>query len=244
MPTSISVELVPRDRETLLAHAAIAAQYPQISHLNIPDLTPRTGFAPLRSVEAIALVKASFGARFTYVPHVRAGANEFQPDICGDDIALVVTGDKPLLGLEFKRDVSAVERIRRLSQRMTVMAGLDPYRASAVHELQYVAMKCSAGAQGFFTQPFFSLPNLRKWDSLLSKDLNVFYGISPVTTEASLKYWKVKNHAVFPVNFDLTLNGQVELAQRIIRFARAKERSVYLMPIRTPLAEYLKLVFA
>lgn len=244
MSTSISIELVPRDRETLLAQAYIAAEYPQISHLNIPDLLHRNGFMPLRSVEAIALVKANFGARFSYVPHVRAGERVFQHDVCGDDIALVVTGDKPFSCLEFARDVSAVERIRKLSQRMTVMAGLDPYRTSVLRELEYVVMKCSAGAKGFFTQPFFSLPNLRYWDSLLPKNMNVFYGISPVTTEASLKYWKEKNHAVFPINFDLTLKGQVELARRIIRFARAKERSAYLMPIRTPLAEYLKLVFA
>ena len=243
MPTSISIELVPRNSETLLAHAEIAAQYLQITHLNIPDLTHRTGFTPLRSVEAIALVKASFGARFTYVTHVRAGDNVFQPDICGDDIALVVTGDKPFPSLPFARDVSAVERIRNLSQRMTVMAGLDPYRSSTVRELEYVAMKCRAGAQGFFTQPFFSLPSLRYWNSLLPNGLNVFYGISPVTTEASLKYWKEKNRAVFPINFDPTLKGQVELARRIIRLAVAKERSVYLMPIRTPLAEYLKQVF-
>ena len=153
MPTFISIELVPRSIETLLTHAAIAAQYPQITHLNIPDLTHRIGFTPLRSVEAIALVKANFGARFTYVPHVRAGEKVFQHDICTKDIALVVMGDKPPSTLPSAVDVSVVERIRNLSLKMTVMAGLDPYRSSTVRELEYVVMKFRAGAQGLFTQP-------------------------------------------------------------------------------------------
>lgn len=54
MSTSISVELVPRDASTLLLEAEVASEYAQVTHINTPDLMYRNGFAPIRSVEAIA----------------------------------------------------------------------------------------------------------------------------------------------------------------------------------------------
>jgi methylenetetrahydrofolate reductase (NADPH) len=106
-----------------------------------------------------------------------------------------------------------------------------------------VRAKIAAGATGFFTQPFFSLQRLRYWDTILPKECEIFYGVSPITTEASLLYWKEKNHVVFPPRFSITIEWQVSFAQSVIRWAKAHGRSVYLMPIRIPLALYLQKVF-
>lgn len=243
MPTSISVELVPRDASTLLLEAEVASEFEQVTHINIPDLMHRPGFTPLRSVEAIELIKHRFGDRFVYVPHIRAWSGAFQEGVSIDDIALVVGGDK-LAGHVPKAEITSIARIIRLARKMQVMAALDPYRSSPKEELAYMAEKRQAGAKGFFTQPFFSLTHARYWDSLIPLDVEVFYGISPVTTLGSIKYWQEKNHAVFPSTFVPTEAGQIKLARSILDFAQKRGRSVYLMPIRIPLAPYLKKVFA
>lgn len=243
MSTSVSVELVPRDVETLLVEAEVAAQYPKVTHINIPDLMHRSGFRPLRSVEAIEVIKQRFGSRFVYVPHIRAYSEAFQADVSHEDIALVVGGDKPAV-YDSLGEITSLARITRLAKKMHVMGALDPYRSSLEQELEYMKQKRQAGAKGFFTQPFFSLHHVRYWDSIIPKDVEVFYGISPVTTLGSVKYWQEKNHAVFSWSFTPTEAGQVRLARSILDFAEKKDRSVYLMPIRLPLAPYLKKVFA
>ncbi len=243
MPTSISVELVPRDASTLLLEAEVVSLYAQVTHINIPDLMHRSGFTPLRSVEAIELIKHRFGDRFIYVPHIRAWSGAFQENVQVEDIALVVGGDKPAQYYAKQEDTS-ISRIKHLAQKMPVMAALDPYRSSLKEELAYMTKKRAAGAQGFFTQPFFSLTHARYWDSLIPHDVEVFYGISPVTTLSSIKYWQEKNHAVFPSKFVPTEAGQIKLARSILDFAEKRGRSAYVMPIRMPLAPYLKKVFA
>jgi methylenetetrahydrofolate reductase (NADPH) len=140
--------------------------------------------------------------------------------------------------------IFAADHIREMPHDVRIMAGIDPYRSSLKHEQELIRNKISAGAVGFFTQPFFSLPHLRYWDTILPKEYEIFYGVSPVTTEASLLYWRDKNHVVFPNNFSLMVPRQVAFARSVIRFARAHGRSVYLMPIRIPLALYLSKVFA
>lgn len=237
MKTAISVELVPRSKESLFADADVAARYPEVTHLNVPDLEC---FA-LRSVEAVRMLREKYGDRFVYVPHVRAIKPSFDTSSYSGDIALVVHGDK----LATMKDsvATSAEYIALLSVRIPTMAGLDPYRSSLRDELAYVETKRAAGATGFFTQPFFSMDHLRFWDTLLPRDCTIFYGISPVTTEKSLAYWKEKNHVAFPSDFSTTLYRQVSFARVAIYFARQKGRSVYLMPIRTPLAGYLEKVF-
>lgn len=87
----------------------------------------------------------------------------FQCDVSIDDIAPVVGGDKPA-GYKSTGEVSSLARIKRLAQKMHVMAVLDPYRSSLTQELEYMNQKREAGAKGFFTQLFFSLAHVRYWD--------------------------------------------------------------------------------
>lgn len=238
MKTSISIELVPRSKEEVLADAACAATYLEITHINIPDIER---FA-LRSVDAIRFIREKFGDRFVYVPHIRAIASALIPDNFPGDIALIVQGDIPAQ-FDPANVPYAAEHIASLSDRVRVMAGIDPYRSSLEHEQKLIRAKIAAGASGFFTQPFFSLPHIRYWDTILPKEYEIFFGVSPITTEASLVYWRDKNHVVFPHGFSLAVSRQAAFARSVIRWAKAHGRSVYLMPIRIPLALYLHKVF-
>lgn len=237
MKTAISVELIPRSRESLLADAQIVAQYPQVTHLNVTDLAR----FDMRSVDAVRILQEQYKDRFTYVPHVRAAAPSFDMHVYSGDIALVIRGDETAN----QRDVgaSSLEYLAILSMSVPAMASIDPYRSALCDELAYIEAKREAGALGFFTQPFFSLDHLRHWDAFLPRDCQIFYGISPITTEKSLAYWKEKNHVVFPGDFSIALTHQVAFARKVILFAKQKGRSVYLMPIRIPLATYLEKVF-
>ena len=149
MSTSISVELVPRSEESVLADAAIVAAYPEVTHINIPDIAR---FA-LRSVDAIRLIRERFGDRFVYVPHVRVIAGVMLPEHFPGDIALIVQGDIPEQ-YDRSKVAYAADHIALLSGQIRVMGGIDPYRSSPQHELALVGAKIAAGATGFFTQPF------------------------------------------------------------------------------------------
>jgi methylenetetrahydrofolate reductase (NADPH) len=46
-----------------------------------------------------------------------------------------------------------------------------------------------AGCNGFYTQPFFSLKVLDLWLEQLS-DTEIWFGISPVYSDKSRKYWE------------------------------------------------------
>jgi len=241
MQCPISLELVPRSSESLLEEAGIAAEYPRITHINIPDITR----FPIRSVQAVSLIEERFGDRFIYVPHVRAS----HPTTCSCTFpsgrALVVQGDED--GMICKPWTS-MGYIQTLSRYVDVAATLDPYRGSVERELRNLAEKYVAGARGFFTQPFFSLEQVQFWETLLPRHYEIFYGVSPVTTESSVNYWKEKNHAVFPTHFPLSLSAQATFARRVIRFVSKRHstfsyRAVYLMPIRIPVGEYLEKIF-
>lgn len=238
MKTSISVELVPRSEESVLTDAAIVAMYPQVTHINIPDMEKFS----LRSVEAVRLIREKFGDRFVYVPHIRAIASTLLRDNFPGDIALIVQGDIPVQ-FDLSKVSYAVDHIASLSNSVRIMAGIDPYRSSLEREQELIYNKITAGATGFFTQPFFSLPHIRYWDTILPQSCEIFYGISPITTEASFAYWRDKNHVVFPNDFSLSVARQVAFARSVIRWAKTNGRSVYLMPIRIPLALYLSKVF-
>ena len=235
MHTAISIELVPRSIDGLLRDARLAATFPHITHVNIPDL-PRF---PVRSTEATALLRAEFGDRFVYVPHipvVRLNTLHHQ------DVPLVVQGDIPD---SFQERISgtSLELIGRLCPHYRVMAVIDQYRSGPLAEISYVNDKIIAGTAGFFTQPFFSVSHAAYWAELLPDGVDVFYGISPVTTEGSRSYWKDKNRVVFPRDFSLSIEWNITHAREMLGWVRSVGQSAYLMPIRISLAEYLSGIF-
>jgi methylenetetrahydrofolate reductase (NADPH) len=247
----VNLELVPRDEATVLAQLAEAAPFAlSIEAVNLPDLTRFS----LRSWDAAPLVTgyAHSGAKPfpRVIPHLRA--IDFDPRGLEDGLfamlertglaeVLVVTGDPP-------RDLSrpvyptrASELIRELKASLPSLrcyAGFDPYRNGPREELRLVEEKLRAGCDGLFSQPFFDCRLLEAYGDQLA-GLPVWWGLCPVIGERSMRYWATTNKAIFPRDFEPSLDGAVELFGRVAKYAESSGSGIYLMPIKIPLAEYL-----
>ena len=242
--TQISIELVPRDKETLENDLQqVKTHFPQVETINIPDLLKFN----LRSWDACIQAKQHFP---TTIPHLRAIDFDLsQPfpltetfNEAGFESVLVIAGDQPQ---DMSRRVfrtSSIELIRTIKKEMPhlkVYAGIDPYRTGIKSELDYVKRKCDAGADGFFTQPFFDLRLMEIYRDLLS-GLDVYWGISPVMSQRSKDYWDNLNNAIFPPDFEPTLDWNRNFARQAKEFAEANDTNIYFMPIRVDLVEYLE----
>jgi methylenetetrahydrofolate reductase (NADPH) len=242
--TRISLELVPRSLVSLDADlAAIEAHFPGVDTVNIPDLLR----FPLRSWEACGHARRRLRRA---IPHVRA--MDFAPDRLEGLLAaldrqqlgelLVVRGDAPQdpgRAVFPTQSHELIEALKRARPELTVYAALDPYRTGLRDELELVRRKRDAGADGFFSQPFFDLRLLAAWLDLLGEGA-VYWGVTPVVGERSRRYWETKNHAVFPRDFEPTLRWSRSFAARALAFARERGTDLYFMPIRIHLAEWLR----
>jgi methylenetetrahydrofolate reductase (NADPH) len=140
---------------------------------------------------------------------------------------------------------SSVQVIRYLRQRfptLRIYAAIDQYRTSIRKELDYAGQKIEAGANGFFTQPFFDSRMLEIYAEALAQT-TVYWGISPVLSETSRSYWESKNNTVFPRGFRTDLDTNVALAREILETARRYGGNAYIMPIRADTLSYLKAIF-
>lgn len=236
----LSVELIPRSSDALLDDvASVKALFPAADTLNVPDLMR----FPLRSWDAASLVRPQFPR---VIPHVRAidiapggplpGAN--QP---GVEELLVVHGDPPadLSHRTYPNSTeSIIRRYRKEAPHLRIYAAFDPYRRAPWRELEDIARKKDAGAEGFFTQPVFDLKLFdlcREW----LRDETVFWGLSPVIGPRSRSYWETTNHVVFPKDFEPTLDANIRFAQTVLRCLSQEKGRAYLMPLRVKLDQYL-----
>jgi len=71
------------------------------------------------------------------------------------------------------------------------------------------------------------------------QDCNVYWGVSPVLNENSQNYWENKNNAIFPPDFQPTLDWNRDFARKALQFARNTGGNLYFMPIRTNIVAYL-----
>ena len=168
----ISVELVPRSEAEVYADACLVhAAMPEVNAFNIPDLMR----FPLRSWEACAVASKVLPAS---IPHIRAidippvGDLPMAEAILASGLSevLVIRGDPP-------RDLSQqtypntsddiIRRFKRHHPKLKVYGAFDPYRQGFRDELDAVARKVDAGADGFFTQPIFDLRLLEVWAEML-----------------------------------------------------------------------------
>ncbi len=239
----ISIELVPRSTEGLTEELKqLRHHFPDINTINIPDLLKFS----LRSWDACAHAKKLYPHA---IPHLRAIdfdlskpfplINSFEQN--GIDSVLVIAGDQPQ---DMSRRVfrtSSVELIRAIKKQMPgmkVYAGIDPYRSGIKMELDYVERKIEAGADGFFTQPFFDLRLMEIYNDLLV-GIDVFWGVSPVMSLRSKDYWDNLNNAIFPPDFAPTLEWNRRFARQALEFTHKTDSNLYFMPIRIDLVEYL-----
>lgn len=240
----ISIELVPRNVEALGHELHQVREYfPTIDTINIPDLLK----FPLRSWAACGQARELFPHT---IPHLRAIDFDLTKPFPltetfaqqGIDCALVIAGDQPQ---DMSRRVfrtSSIELIRALKEQvpgLKVYAGIDPYRTGIKDELDYVKRKLDAGAEGFFTQPFFDLRLMEIYRDLLT-GIEVFWGVSPVMSVRSKDYWDNLNNAIFPPDFAPTLEWNRNFARQALEFTEKSGSSLYFMPIRVDLVSYLE----
>lgn len=241
--TKLSVELVPRDEVSLRQEVEqLKSKFSNIDLINIPDLLRYD----MRSWEAAKIVK-EYGYRV--MPHIRAidiNLDEELPmknflQANGINEVLVITGDPPQDMAHKIYPTVSTDVIRKFRDEMPnviVYAGIDQYRSSMREEQYNIRRKIQAGAAGFFTQPFYDLRYLEIYaEILVGKD--VYWGVSPVTSERSACYWESKNNVIFPRNFRPELDWNIEFARAVWKFAKANNDNLYFMPIRIDLEKYL-----
>jgi methylenetetrahydrofolate reductase (NADPH) len=242
----ISVELVPRSADALCADLDIVRSFPDVDTVNVPDLMR---FA-VRSWDACHL---AHGYMPRAVPHLRS--IDFDERGCealcswlverSIDEVLVVTGDPPQ---EMARPVfptrptDLIRWLKAAIPDMTVYAGLDPYRSGFRDERDYCHQKRDAGAGGFFTQPFFDLRLLDLYADLMDGE-TIFWGVSPVLSARSQRYWEARNRALFPRDFAPTMEWNVRFGRQALAFAHGRGTNLYTMPIKIDLREYLTGLF-
>ncbi len=239
----ISIELVPRAIDTLVAECCtIQHHLPSVTTINVPDVLR----FDLRSWQGWQCAKQFYQQTN---PHLRAididlkrplPMGQFLVDNAIGEV-LVVTGDAPADMSRKVYPTTSLDLIKKLKQELPhlrVYAALDPYRNGFRDELEYVQHKLDAGADGLFTQPFFDLRLMQLYGELVH-GLDVFWGVTPVITERSRSYWETRNRAVFPAQFRATLEWNREFAQAALACARELGGSIYFMPIKVDIVQYL-----
>lgn len=241
----ISIELIPRDIIQLQSELEmISSKFMDIHTVNIPDLLK----LDLRSWDACKIARNYYKRA---IPHIRA--IDFDKKDLGRLIEiinkldlkeiLVLRGDMPQ-NLRKIYPTNSLELIRKLKENtdIKVYGAIDQYRSSIKDELEYIDRKIDAGADGFFTQPFF---DIRYMDIYMEyfENIDVYVGISPVLSERSKYYWEIKNNVVFPKDFHYDMEWNIDFAKKVLCFAKIANSNVYFMPIKTDIDKYLSKVF-
>lgn len=234
-----SLEIVPRSVGELdAAVALIAARYPGIDTVNLPD-RPN---CVLGSVAAAHCIRGRIAHR---IPHLRshdfdkasaaslvARLNEY-----AIDEVIVVAGDRR--GEGGFEPVQLIAFLRAHASAITVYAALDPYRYRDADALaRNVNDKLRAGASGFFTQPLFDLGELDRCAPHL-RGTTTFWGLSPVVSPKSQRYWEEVNGVWFPSGFSPTLKWNHAFALRFLSEVADRGDNAYLMPIKVDIESYL-----
>lgn len=238
---NISFEIVPRSLEAFEQQYAFVESLDHgVNIINIPDIQR----FETRSWELVTRIDRS---KYRFIPHIRAidfkiGSGELYR-IIEDyqlDNLLIVTGDPPegLKRAYYNTDV--VDLIRAVRQRfpqINLYAGFDPHRQGLQDECDYTQRKADAGVTGFFSQPFYDQRLVEIYTEHM-EGLEIYIGISPITTLASKHYWEVKNRVKFPKSFRADYEWNVEFANKVIASGEANGWNVYFMPIRIDLNKY------
>lgn len=242
----MSVEFVPRSwNELKKEFTIIEEKFKEFDTVNIPDLLR----FDIRSWQACTEAKKHFK---TAVPHIRAMDIDMRKPLpmleylVENEIeeVLVLTGDPPQ---DFTRKIftsTSVDVIRKFGKELPnikVYAAIDQYRSGIRAELEYIQRKEDAGAVGFYTQPFFDERFLEFYEEMLD-GYDVFWGVTPILNYNSLRYWEVKNKAIFPRGFEPNWECNIEVGKKILKKVNEIDGNIYLMPIRTNVEAYVRAV--
>ena len=238
---NISFEIVPRNEESLKEQLGFIEQHLSfVDTINIPDLLRM----PIRSWQAGEYINRD---KYHFIPHFRAidfnlKENTIQQIIEDNELdrVLLVSGDPPPNMSHRVYDTSVLDMIARIRKdfpSMKIFAGFDPYRSSVKDERNYMLKKFDAGADCLLSQPFFDMRLLQIYSELVPQE-NIYWGISPVTTEKSKTYWENINNAVFPQSYEPTYEWNVQFALDVLKHCATHNSHVYFMPINVNLEKY------
>jgi methylenetetrahydrofolate reductase (NADPH) len=220
---------------------------PHISAINFPDLLR----FDIRAWSACSMMKDT---NLEKIAHLRAIDFDLDKPFALKDFfkenniskVLVIKGDKPddMPDAVFypTETVDFIRKLKSEVEGLSIYAGFDPYRTNIRYEIQYLQDKAQAGAIGFFSQPFFDLRLLEIYSEYL-EGYDVYWGVSPVTTESAKLYWETRNRAIFPKTFTPSLDWNVNFAKKVLTFCEKSNFNMYLMPINIDLKKYLRELF-
>lgn len=247
-PKEIALELVPRTLDGILAEAKESlSTYPFVTSINIPEIRK----LPIKSYEPTELLLQN---KIAATPHFRVidrTEKELLEKIAklvesGLKQVLIIGGDPPKDDPHFTPSglstLTAVKTIKREFPSLKIYTGLDPYRSSFREELDYAYSKQEAGSDGFYTQPIFSIGLLEQWQEQLP-DAEIWFGIAPIFTEKSRRYWERVNKVVLPSNFSYDMEYNVRLARQLLVTINEMHQRGYLMPISNGALNYLQSIF-
>jgi methylenetetrahydrofolate reductase (NADPH) len=231
----ISFELVPRNIESINQQLAFIEKLNFIDSINVPDLKKLS----IRSWDV------SVDNKYTFIPHIRAVDFNLKEAKLFELIEsrnlkniLVISGESNYNENSF--NTSSVDVITAIKDRyphIIVSAGFDQYRGSLKSEEQHIKDKLSAGADYLMSQPFFDKNLLEIYLDIIPPE-KIFIGISPVVTEKSKAYWENINSVVFPKNFDLSYDWNIDYANEILELSKYLNSNIYFMPIVIDLEKY------
>ncbi len=236
-----SFEIVPRTNQAFEEQYNFVKTLDQsISMINVPDIQR----FDIRSWETGENIDRK---KYQFVPHFRA--NDFSIE-SGDifkiieenelDHVLLVSGDPPE-GIKRKFHNTSVldliESVKKKFPNITIHAGFDSHRSGIQEECDYVQKKIDAGATSFFSQPFYDVRMIEIYAEQL-EGIDIFIGLSPITTLASMNYWEVKNKVKFPTSFEAEYKWSIDFSNKVIAMARDVGFNIYFMPIRINLEDY------
>jgi methylenetetrahydrofolate reductase (NADPH) len=240
----IALELVPKTLDSFLEESKMHINnFPKIVAINIPELRS----IEIKSFEAsVHLLENKVAA----IPHFRLidrSLSDLEIKIeklalLGLKQVLLISGDPPIDMPNFVpsgvKAPQAIKYIKTKFPKLKVYGAQDSYRQSFKKELDYCKEKLDAGADGFFTQPFFSESLLNQWLEQFP-ETEMWVGLSPVTGKSSRDYWETVNQVVFPPNFHFDLEGNCAMGRRILTLIEAAGKDAYLMPIAVSADRYL-----
>lgn len=241
------LELVPYSLDQIVREAETCLEkYTQLSGINIPDVLR----IPIRSLDAAQVL---LNRKIMAIPHIRAMDFEISEVVdrigelkeIGLTHVLIVSGDVPQDPTRKVYSVTPIQLISALRAQfpaLRIFGALDPYRTTQEKELAYANDKLAHGADGLFTQPFFCEKEAQDYGEKLSNS-ELFFGVSPVLTDSSKKYWEEKNNVVFNDAFETTLEYNCRISKNILTVAKSMNQHSYIMPIKAPLDEYLSGMF-
>ena len=236
-----SLEIVPRSLAELdAAISLIAARYPRIDTVNVPD-RPN---CDLRSTDAAHHIRGRIAHR---IPHLRAcdfdesSAPLLIEALTGREIdeVIVVAGDKAARGERLRTD--SLDSLYRDSRREPVrLRGARPASVSRRFgaDSQRSAEARSRRMRILHTTAVRPARHRPLFGQLLG-DATTFWGLSPVVSDRSQRYWQQVNSVRFPSEFVPTLNWNQRFALRFLSEIADRGGNAYLMPIKVDIERYL-----